>query len=105
MVSLQETKNIFRKEPKLNLFRLVFRFISWNQEINYSIFLVRKWVAELVARLGSSLGSNPEIYKIQKGRHKQRSCQHTLAHQKIYKKYLICFGLFWCFEHVSKQRK
>jgi hypothetical protein len=38
-----------------------------------------RWVANLVARLGS----NPEIsQKIRNWRHKQKSGQHTLAQQK-----------------------
>jgi hypothetical protein len=45
-------------------------------------------MAKLVARLlvtASSLGSNPDIpQKSQMGDSNQKSCQHTLAHQKIY---------------------
>jgi hypothetical protein len=40
------------------------------------------YVGSPPACFGSSLGSNPDIsQKIQNGRHKQRSGQHTLARQ------------------------
>ncbi len=39
-------------------------------------------VGSAPACYGNSLGSNPDLSKIQKGRHKQRSGQHTLARKK-----------------------
>jgi hypothetical protein len=52
---------------------------------DFFISITRGMVAKLVARLLiilSSQGSNPVIP--QNGRHKQRSGEHTLAHQKSY---------------------
>ncbi len=61
---------------------------DWLGMFDFLFFCRGRWLAKLVAPAchGSSLGSNPDISKIQNGRHKQRDGQHRKIPVSVYRR-------------------